>query len=166
MQPQRRTSSEPQASRRGIVLVVVLVVVSLIALGAYAFSESMVIESRAVASFGRDVQARALADSAVELAASLLADRATRNPETLNNNPGRFQNILLKEAAGPKGRGKFSVLAGVASDDTGTMLRADGRRVVLIPPTQATLPQMRELLVDLTSAVRQSLALPAAGGRP
>ncbi len=124
MQPQRRTSSEPQASRRGIVLVVVLVVVSLIALGAYAFSESMVIESRAVASFGRDVQARALADSAVELAASLLADRATRNPETLNNNPGRFQNILLKEAAGPKGRGKFSVLAGVASDDTGTMLRA------------------------------------------
>ena len=49
---------------------------------------------------------------------------------------------------------------------TGTMLREDGRRVVLVPPTQAALPQMRELLVDLTSAVRQSLALPAAGGRP
>ena len=49
---------------------------------------------------------------------------------------------------------------------TGTMLREDGRRVVLVPPTQPTLPQMRELLVDLTSAVQQSLALPAAGGRP
>jgi formylmethanofuran dehydrogenase subunit B len=49
---------------------------------------------------------------------------------------------------------------------TGTMLREDGRRVVLAPPTQATLPQTRELLVDLTSAVRRSLALPAAGGRP
>jgi hypothetical protein len=49
---------------------------------------------------------------------------------------------------------------------TGTMLREDGRRVVLVPPTQATLPQMRELLVDLTSAVRRSLALPAAGGLP
>ena len=49
---------------------------------------------------------------------------------------------------------------------TGTMLREDGRRVVLVPPTQATLPQTREMLVDLTSAVRQSLALPAAGGRP
>jgi formylmethanofuran dehydrogenase subunit B len=48
----------------------------------------------------------------------------------------------------------------------GTMLREDGRRVVLVPPTQATLPQTRELLVDLTSAVRHSLALPAAGGRP
>jgi hypothetical protein len=45
------------------------------------------------------------------------------------------------------------------------MLRPDGRRVVLVPPKQATLPQMRELLVDLTSAVRQSLALPVVGGR-
>ena len=49
---------------------------------------------------------------------------------------------------------------------TGTMLREDGCRVVLIPHQQATLPQMRELLVDLEQAVRQSLALPAAGGRP
>lgn len=49
---------------------------------------------------------------------------------------------------------------------TGTMLREDGRRVVLMPHEQATLPQTRELLVDLTSAVRRSLALPAAGGRP
>ena len=49
---------------------------------------------------------------------------------------------------------------------TGTMLREDGRRVVLAPHQQATLPQMRQLLVDLEQAVRQSLALPAAGGRP
>jgi len=48
----------------------------------------------------------------------------------------------------------------------GTMLREDGRRVVLTPHQQATLPQMRELLVDLEQAVRQSLAVPAAGGRP
>ena len=48
---------------------------------------------------------------------------------------------------------------------TGTMLREDGRRVVLVPHQQATLPQMRELLLDLTQAVRQSLAVPAAGGR-
>jgi len=46
------------------------------------------------------------------------------------------------------------------------MLRADGHRVVLVPHQQATLPQMRELLVDLTSAVRQSLAMTAGGGRP
>ena len=49
---------------------------------------------------------------------------------------------------------------------TGTMLREDGRRVVLVPHQQATLPQMRELIVDLTGAVRQSLTVPVAGGRP
>jgi formylmethanofuran dehydrogenase subunit B len=49
---------------------------------------------------------------------------------------------------------------------TGMMLREDGRRVVLVPHQQATLPQMRELLVDLEQAVRQSPAVPAAGGQP
>jgi formylmethanofuran dehydrogenase subunit B len=49
---------------------------------------------------------------------------------------------------------------------TGTMLREDGRRVALAPDQQATLPQMRELLVDLAGAVRKSLAVPAVGGRP
>ena len=49
---------------------------------------------------------------------------------------------------------------------TGTMLREDGRRVVLAPYRQATLPQMRELIVELHEAVRHSLATAAAGGRP
>jgi len=49
---------------------------------------------------------------------------------------------------------------------TGTMLREDGRSVVLSPRQLATAPQMRELLIDLTAAVRHALALPAAGGRP
>ena len=48
---------------------------------------------------------------------------------------------------------------------TGTMLREDGRRVVLVPHQQATLPQMRKLIVDLTAAVQRSLTVPAAGGR-
>lgn len=107
-----------------MVLVVVLVVVAILSLAAYTFSETMVIEARGVASFGRDVQARALADSAVELAACLMSDTTSRNPETLNNNPGLLRNVLLRSGAGPKGQGRFSVLAGVASDDTGTMLRA------------------------------------------
>jgi formylmethanofuran dehydrogenase subunit B len=49
---------------------------------------------------------------------------------------------------------------------TGTMLREDGRRVVLVPHQRADLPEMRELLVDLAGAVRQSLAVRVAGGRP
>jgi formylmethanofuran dehydrogenase subunit B len=49
---------------------------------------------------------------------------------------------------------------------SGTMLREDGRRVVLAACQSSTAPQMRELLVDLTAAVRHALAMPPAGGRP
>jgi uncharacterized membrane protein YgcG len=118
------TSSPTNRSPRGMVLVIVLVVVAIMSLAAYTFSETMVIEARGVASFGRDVQARALADSAVELAASMLSDTSSRNPETLNNNPGAFRNILLRPGVGPKGQGRFSIVAGVASDDSGTLLRS------------------------------------------
>jgi len=48
----------------------------------------------------------------------------------------------------------------------GTMLREDGRRVVLTPHQSSIAPPMRELLVDLTAAVRHALDLPTAGGRP
>jgi formylmethanofuran dehydrogenase subunit B len=66
----------------------------------------------------------------------------------------------------PTGHGIHIRCASLTIAPTGTMLREDGRRVVLMPYQQATLPQMRELLVDLEQAVRQSLAVPAAGGRP
>jgi formylmethanofuran dehydrogenase subunit B len=56
--------------------------------------------------------------------------------------------------------------ASVTIATTGTMLREDGRRVVLIPPRRGEWPEMRELLVDLANAVRQSLAVSAVGGRP
>ena len=66
----------------------------------------------------------------------------------------------------PTGHGIHIRCASLTIATTGTMLREDGRRVVLAPHQLATLPQMRQLLVDLEQAVRQSLALPAAGGRP
>jgi len=48
---------------------------------------------------------------------------------------------------------------------TGTMLREDGRRAVLVPHLQTSLPQMRDVLVALTAAVLQSQAVPVIGGR-
>ena len=66
----------------------------------------------------------------------------------------------------PTGHSIHIRCANEAIATTGTMLRDDGRRVVLVPHQQATLPQMRELIVDLTGAVRQSLTVPVAGGRP
>ena len=48
---------------------------------------------------------------------------------------------------------------------SGTMLREDGRRVVLAPHQSATAPPMQELLVDLAAAVRLAIAMPATGGQ-
>ena len=67
------TSHFRSRSRRGSVLLVVLVVIALLALGAYSFSELMVSESHATGAFGREAQARACADSGIELAAAALS---------------------------------------------------------------------------------------------
>jgi hypothetical protein len=66
----------------------------------------------------------------------------------------------------PAGRTTHVRCASLTIATTGTMLREDGRRVTLAPSRQATLPQMRERLVDLAGAVRRSLAVAAVGGRP
>ncbi len=104
-------------SRRGMVLLVVLVVVVLLSLGAWAFSETMVIEApRDRPLTGRDVQARVMADSAIELAASLVADRTDRNPENLHHNPSLMQHVLMRSGEGPRGMGRFSIVASVSTD--------------------------------------------------
>lgn len=56
--------------------------------------------------------------------------------------------------------------ADLAAETAGTMLREDGRRVILAPYQQPSLPQMRNLLVDLADALRRSSAASPAGGRP
>src|SRR6516165_1557524 len=85
-------------SRPGFVLVAVLVVVVLLSLTAYQFSDFMLAEYKAADSYLRLIQARALADSGVHYAAVLLS-----NPDafsnTLNNNPfdntNAFQGIVV-----------------------------------------------------------------------
>lgn len=119
-----RYASQSQSSmRRGSVLLVVLVVIALLALGAYSFSELMVSESHATGVFGREAQARAAADSGVELAAAVLG---------LPADDGSFGNLIhdpanfvwtVKEADGPRGRARFSLVAPNESDPNCTTIR-------------------------------------------
>jgi DNA uptake protein ComE-like DNA-binding protein len=111
------------SKRRGSILVVVLVVLVVLSLGAYTFSESMIVESQATAMFGRDAQARAAADSGIELAASLLTQRYDQTPHSYYSNPEWFQGILVQNAESPRGRGRFSVVAAVETDPTGHTIR-------------------------------------------
>jgi hypothetical protein len=113
----------PSFHRRGSVLLIVLVVVALLALGAYTFAEFMLVESRASATYGREVQARALADSGVEMAASLLAKRYEEHPDSYYSNPQWFSAVLVRDAASPKGKGRFSVVSAAESDTSGRTIR-------------------------------------------
>ena len=119
----RRAFHLRSSSRNGSVLLVVLVVIALLALGAYSFSELMVSESHATGVFGREAQARAAADSGVELAAAVLG---------LPTEEGAYENVVhdpqnfvqtIKEANGPRGRARFSLVAPNESDVTCTTIR-------------------------------------------
>ena len=110
--------------RRGSVLLVVLVVIALLALGAYSFSELMVSESHATGVFGREAQARACADSGIELAASVLGrPTADGNFENVFHDPQRYAGVTLRESDSPRRRARFSLIAPNESDPSGTTLR-------------------------------------------
>src|SRR5215831_14186472 len=78
-----RTAVPP---RRGVVLIAVLLVVVLLTLAAYQYSELMMAEYRASVSFMRATQARAFAESGVNYAALLLSDPNLFTSK-LNGNP-------------------------------------------------------------------------------
>ncbi|NQV23695.1 MAG: general secretion pathway protein GspK [Rhodopirellula sp.] len=109
--------------QRGSVLILVLVVIAMLTLGAYSFSEIMVSESEATAMYGRQAETRAFAESGIELVAAVLASPETEDDASLYHNPDRFRAVLLRESENSRGRGYFSVIAPVEYDPAGSLLR-------------------------------------------
>ena len=107
-------------SRRGMVLVLVLIIVAMISLGSYSFSELMFAEYRAARLHERRLQARLAAESGVEYAAARLtqtAEQQTRAPLATATDPWR--GVLVNESDNPAARSRFSLVAPpVAGDDT------------------------------------------------
>jgi type II secretory pathway component PulK len=116
-----RCDNPSSDSRQGFVLVAVLVVVTLLALAAYEFSDLMLAEYRAAVSYRRAVQARAAAESGINYAAALLSDPGSfqnvlgGNPY---NNPGAFQDILVQDDDLAINRTHFSIVAPVGGLST------------------------------------------------
>jgi hypothetical protein len=100
-----------------------MVVIAMLTLGAYSFSEIMISESEATAMYGRQAESRAFADSGVELAAAVIAAPETEEDASLYHNPNRFRGVLLRESENARGRGYFSVITPVETDPAGTALR-------------------------------------------
>jgi type II secretory pathway component PulK len=101
------------SSRNAFALLAVLVVVVLLTLAAYEFSELMLEEYRACDSYARLAQAKAAADSGVNYAAMVLGN-STAFSTVLNsqpfNNQGAFQGISVNSQAPSRLQGRFTIL--------------------------------------------------------
>ncbi len=109
--------------REGTALIVVLVVIVLLSLAAYTFTELMLAETEATERYGRGALTQAFADSGVELAAAWLYALPEEDPIDLYHNTELFRAALLQDNTFERGRGRVSLVAPVESDLTGTQIR-------------------------------------------
>lgn len=109
--------------RAGSTLIVVLVVVVMLSLGAYTFSEMMIVEMEATNIYGRSVQSRELALSGIDLAAAFVGDRSEVDQWNSYHNPEQFQNINLLPGEVARSSGYFSVVAPVVTIPEANVIR-------------------------------------------
>ena len=113
----RSPSSEP---RRGLVLVAVLVVVSVLALAAYQYSEFMSAEYRGASSSTKVTQTRGFAIAGVNYVAGILSD-PNYFTTTLSSNPydndSIFRDVVVQQGDTPAQTGYFSIIAILSPDD-------------------------------------------------
>ncbi len=94
-------------------LVIVLVVIAVLSLAAYSFTELMLTENQAAHVVGRQAQTRALVLSA----ADMLRVYLSQTPDAITqaggcyDNPSTFQSVLVMDDGTPRGRGRFTVIA-------------------------------------------------------
>ncbi|HUY32908.1 MAG TPA: hypothetical protein VMV69_09015 [Pirellulales bacterium] len=118
MTPTRRSS------RRGLVLVVVLVAIALLSLAGYTFAQLMFAEREAATAHARAVQARASVDSgavwieqqlaqlsAVSQAGGRAAGQAGDPTAGWYDNPSLFRGVLVADSVDDRNRARFTVLA-------------------------------------------------------
>jgi len=108
-----------------MVLVMVLVVITILALAGYSFSELMLGERRAAQVSMQQAQARALADSGMELARRfVLQDLDTQiQLGGCYDNPQRFRGVLVVDDPRTQRRGRFAILSPRLDGDTMTGVR-------------------------------------------
>ena len=123
LSPHSTLNSQYSTRPRVTVLLLVLVVVMLLSLGAYIFSETMVSEREATEMYGRKVVTRVAADSGIEYVAAILDRRSDRFLLDINHNPELFQGVVMRPSERVRGQARFSVIAAVESDPTFSSIR-------------------------------------------
>lgn len=109
--------------RSGAVLLIVLVVVAMLTLAAYNYTQTMLTELEATAMYGSDVQAREAADSGVEYVATILANRTDPALENLIHNPNVFLGKTVSPSDRLRGNARFTIIAPVEHSAAGNAIR-------------------------------------------
>jgi hypothetical protein len=111
-------------TRRGSVLILVLVLVPILALGAYAFNHAMRAETAGARAAMLQAQARWIAEAGIESARSLLSNKAIFTQSgavDLYDNPGEFAAKPVSDAVAGTPAGMFSLVA--ADEETDGKIR-------------------------------------------
>jgi type II secretory pathway component PulK len=161
-----------RAPRRGVVLLLVLMILVVLTLSAYRYSELMTGEARTADSIARSVEAQALADSGISYAAALLSNTSTFS-SVLNNAPWDnaevFQGILVQPHDVPKLRGRFSIVSPPGPDEapSGSLafhygVTDEGGKInlnslMIIDPTGNVLHDMLMTLPNMTPDVADAI---------
>jgi hypothetical protein len=106
-------------ARRGLVLILVLIVIAMLSLGAYAFTNLMLAHHEAAIITGRQAQSRSLVDSGITAVQLFLAQSADDRAAAggIYDNAQQFRSKVVLEDDNYKDRGCFSVIApGIDSD--------------------------------------------------
>lgn len=114
----RRQRSRRPVRRRGMILLVVMVIIGMLSLSALTFAELMLTERYASQLAGKQAQARLLAESGIDLARVFLGkDQDTQNADGgWYDNPGYFQGVLVIDDELAQDRGLFTFLAPAMED--------------------------------------------------
>ncbi len=111
MRPSRK---QKQLDRRAYVLIAVLMVVVVLSLAAYRFTDSMTSEYTVAVRTSEAAQVKAFAASGVHYAAGMLADPSTM-ANTLSYNPfdneTSFSNVSVNDQTSARGGGRFCLFA-------------------------------------------------------
>lgn len=108
---------------KGSVLLIVLVVIAMLTLAAYNFTQTMQTELEATVMYGSDAQARAAADSGVEYVATILANRTDPALENLIHNPNVFLGKTVSPSERVRGNARFSIIAPVENGAQSNAIR-------------------------------------------
>src|SRR5208283_1257691 len=107
--------------RRGMILLLVLIVVTILSLAVITFAGLMLTERQGAITSSRQSQARTFAESGAEVARQFL-DRYPDDLQTAGgvyDNAQRFSNQLVADDSLARDRGRFSVVAPKYDDTTG-----------------------------------------------